>query len=122
MLMVKRSYREHGNAAWRVALTLLLLSLIQHESGTDRLAEYTKYQNLPEDLMLINVQGDEPLIDINSVNKLADFVHSNGSNYATICKPFESSENEADVNKVKVRIDSENIAVSDVVHDSIYFA
>ena len=88
------------------------LSQSVHESGTDRLAEYTKYQNLPEDLILINVQGDEPLIDINSVNKLADFVHSNGSNYATICKPFKSSEDEADVNKVKVHIDSENMAVS----------
>ena len=42
------------------------------------LAGKHKYQNLPEDLILINVQGDEPLIDINSVNKLADFVRSNG--------------------------------------------
>ncbi len=88
------------------------LSQSVHESGTDRLAEYTKYQNLPEDLILINVQGDEPLIDINSVNKLADFVRSKGSNYATLCKPFESSEDEADVNKVKVHIDRENMAVS----------
>ena len=87
------------------------LSQTLHESGTDRLAEYTKYQNLPEDLVLINVQGDEPLIDISSVNKLADFVHSNKCNYATICKPFESSEDVADENKVKVHINSENIAV-----------
>ena len=87
----------------------VIMTSDQHKNGTTRVAEAVKNLDCSE---VILVQGDEPLIDINSVNKLADFVRSKGSNYATICKPFESSEDEADVNKVKVHVDSENMAVS----------
>ena len=35
----------------------------EHQSGTDRIAEVVQQLNLAEDEIIVNVQGDEPLID-----------------------------------------------------------
>ncbi|GIS47142.1 MAG: hypothetical protein Ct9H90mP19_3790 [Gammaproteobacteria bacterium] len=53
-----------------------------HESGTDRIHEYVTSSFVAEDALIINVQADEPLIDINSINELAAFMASNNYEYA----------------------------------------
>ncbi|HJO92125.1 MAG TPA: 3-deoxy-manno-octulosonate cytidylyltransferase [Victivallales bacterium] len=45
-----------------------------HPSGSDRIWEAV--QNIPCDI-IINVQGDEPLIDVDIINKLIDLLRSN---------------------------------------------
>ena len=45
-----------------------------HQSGTDRIAEAAA--TLPPDMDVINVQGDEPLIDPDLVDRIADFLAS----------------------------------------------
>src|SRR5690349_13108591 len=39
------------------------LTRIDHQSGTDRIAEVVDKLHLPDDTIIVNVQGDEPLIE-----------------------------------------------------------
>ena len=40
----------------------VVMTAADHPSGTDRLAEVAKRLGLAEDAILVNVQGDEPLL------------------------------------------------------------
>ncbi len=82
-----------------------------HESGTDRIHEYVTSSLVAEDALIINVQADEPLIDINSINGLAAFMASNNYEYATLCKKFGEGEDLNDPNKVKVVFDGKGKAL-----------
>ena len=48
-----------------------VLTSVDHISGTDRIAEVAIQQNWPEDSIVVNVQGDEPLIDPALIVKVA---------------------------------------------------
>src|SRR5690625_2045636 len=48
-----------------------------HETGTDRLAEAAHILDLPPDAIIVNVQGDEPLIDPLLINAVAQLFHPN---------------------------------------------
>ena len=83
-----------------------------HETGTDRINEYITETNLPDDELIINLQGDEPLLSPDLVNDLADFMIENNFNFSTLCKPFESDEELKDINKVKVQLSEDQKAVA----------
>jgi len=87
------------------------LSQKNHDSGTDRIQEYVEIIGLKPEEIIINVQGDEPLIEIEAVNKLGSFMHENNYAYATIAKHFSSNSDLLDLNKVKVILDDENRAL-----------
>ena len=83
-----------------------------HETGTDRINQYIAETNLPDDELIINLQGDEPLLSPDLVNDLADFMIDNNFNFSTLCKPFESDEELKDINKVKVQLSEDQKAVA----------
>ena len=83
-----------------------------HETGTDRINEYITETSLPDDELIINLQGDEPLLSPDLVNDLADFMIDNNFNFSTLCKPFESDEELKDINKVKVQLSEDKKAVA----------
>jgi len=98
--------KEHGIDA--------VLTSESHQSGTDRIYEAAQKLQLDEDEIIINVQGDEPFIEIDVVQGIYNLTQKNKHNerimmnscYKTISNP------EADnPNIVKVVIDSENIAL-----------
>ncbi len=78
----------------------------EHKSGTDRCNEALNLlQNklsLTEKDVLINVQGDEPFIDPDQINKLAEVFNNPEINIATLAKQINSPNELFDENVVKV--------------------
>ena len=73
-----------------------------HQSGTDRIAEVAR--DLSEDVdVIVNVQGDEPEIEPNIIDRLVDRMESSAADdMATAATPFPAGANVNDPNLVKV--------------------
>lgn len=82
-----------------------------HQSGTDRLAQAVSLLGLPENMPIINVQGDEPLINPQIIDDLADFFIKSGLNMATAAHAIDSIDEFHNANIVKVVLDKNNNAL-----------
>jgi 3-deoxy-manno-octulosonate cytidylyltransferase (CMP-KDO synthetase) len=72
-----------------------------HPTGTDRIAEAAAA--FPNASYLVNIQGDEPLIDPALIDELADTLHTDaGVSMATAANPFTDDALIHDPNVVKV--------------------
>lgn len=84
----------------------------QHESGTDRLQEVVTALALPDDAIVVNVQGDEPLIPEAVINQVADNLAKHPSaSVATLCEPIESEADFRNPNIVKVVMNHSGMAL-----------
>lgn len=84
----------------------VVLTRTDHESGTERLAEVVDILGLSADEIIVNVQGDEPLIPpvvIDQVARLLD--DSQQASMATLACPLNSVDEIYDPNVVKVVCD-----------------
>lgn len=73
----------------------------KHPSGTDRLAEVAKRLKSVEHI--INVQGDEPTIDVRLIDRIARTLQNHPEfEMVTAACPFEDSDDAANPNHVKV--------------------
>lgn len=79
-----------------------------HASGTDRVAEVAAY--LTADVV-INVQGDEPQLDPNAIDLLADLMRAPGSDMATLAVPIVEPDAYFSPNVVKVVCDDRGRAL-----------
>ncbi|WP_275288918.1 3-deoxy-manno-octulosonate cytidylyltransferase [Halomonas elongata] len=74
-----------------------------HPSGTDRLAEVAERLALPDDAVLVNVQGDEPLIPPALIDQVAMRLFDDpGASIATLAEPITDVETLFNPNAVKV--------------------
>lgn len=74
-----------------------------HPSGTDRLAEVAERLALPGDAVLVNVQGDEPLIPPALIDQVAMRLFDDpGASISTLAEPITEVETLFDPNAVKV--------------------
>lgn len=77
-----------------------------HPTGTDRVAEVCEKMGWHENDVIVNVQGDEPLIPISSVEQVAHNLQQNpDAAIATLCTPVTSVQEQLDPNNVKVVFD-----------------
>ena len=84
---------------------------VGHETGTDRLAEAVALLGLGDDEIVVNLQGDEPLVDPRLVRKVAaELALRPKASIATAVHPIASAEAFFDPNVVKVVIDTEGYA------------
>ena len=56
----------------------------KHESGTDRLQEVVKLMGWADDQVIVNVQGDEPLIPPAVINQVAELMQNDAQEMATL--------------------------------------
>lgn len=85
-----------------------------HESGTDRCAEalqlFEKEQHKSFDVV-VNVQGDEPFIEKQQIEKIIHLFEKQSTNIATLVKKIDDTEELFNPNKVKVVINSKQEAL-----------
>lgn len=81
----------------------VLMTRADHPSGTDRLAECVNLLGLDDDEIVVNVQGDEPLIPPAIINQVArNLATRPQAGLATLCEPIQCLETFLNPNVVKV--------------------
>ena len=80
----------------------VLLTRSDHPTGTDRLAEVVDRLGWDDDTIVVNVQGDEPLIDPALVAQTARQLAASGADIATVAHPIDSVADFFNPNIVKV--------------------
>ncbi len=69
----------------------VVMTSADHPSGTDRLSEVAKIKGWAAEDIVVNVQGDEPLLPAQLVQQVADLLlQQPQSSMATLCEPIES--------------------------------
>ncbi|MEM1339548.1 MAG: 3-deoxy-manno-octulosonate cytidylyltransferase [Bacteroidota bacterium] len=89
----------------------VIMSKEEHESGSDRIAEAVA--NVDVDVV-VNVQGDEPFIDKESLEKLIQVFHQDAQkeiDLASLMTPIQDWEDISNPNTVKVVVDNRNFAL-----------
>jgi 3-deoxy-manno-octulosonate cytidylyltransferase (CMP-KDO synthetase) len=88
-----------------------LLTSPDHVSGTDRLAEVAAKKALAPDTVLVNLQGDEPLLEPKLVGLVARALEQNpAAGVATLATPIRHAREVFDPNVVKVVLAASGLA------------
>lgn len=72
-----------------------------HPNGTSRLSEAARTLGLPDDAVVVNVQGDEPELDPGLIDAAVAALESSGAEIGTVASAFAENQNVADPNIVK---------------------
>lgn len=91
----------------------VLLTRIDHNSGTDRLAEVANKLGLETDAIVVNVQGDEPLIPPAVIDQVARNLDAHPeAAIATLAEPMSDAQSLFNPNVVKVLSDINGLALT----------
>ncbi|MEN3785178.1 3-deoxy-manno-octulosonate cytidylyltransferase [Aeromonas veronii] len=82
-----------------------------HQSGTERLAEVCRHYGFAADTIIVNVQGDEPLIPPAIIRQVADNLAAATAPMATLSVPIKDAEEAFNPNAVKVVTDKDGYAL-----------
>ena len=83
-----------------------------HASGSDRLAEACDILGLADDAIVVNVQGDEPLIDPGLVQAVAELLETHGTaSMGTAAHAIDSVDDFKNPNVVKVVMNAAGMAL-----------
>jgi len=89
-----------------------ILTAREHSSGTDRLSEAVQKLALPPTAIVVNVQGDEPLIAPEAIRAVAELLQARaGCDIATAAHPLQHAHELFDPNVVKVVTDAAGLAL-----------
>ncbi len=87
-----------------------MLTAENHQSGSDRIAEVA--QNLSENSIIVNVQGDEPLISPQTIEKAVDAILRDDTiDIATTCESIFDARDVLSPDVVKVVTDENDFAL-----------
>ena len=89
----------------------VILTSKDHKSGSDRVHECASKLNISDNMIIVNVQGDEPFIDPETINKTADIIFKNKkASVGSACTLFNDNDLH-DPNNVKVSLSNSNRAL-----------
>lgn len=91
---VSAAAQQHGVAA--------LMTRPDHATGTDRLAEVVEQRGWSSETIIVNVQGDEPLIEPAVILQTARQLAVSGADIATVAHPINDPADFFNPNVVKV--------------------
>jgi 3-deoxy-manno-octulosonate cytidylyltransferase (CMP-KDO synthetase) len=90
----------------------VVLTGAHHGSGTERLAEVVDHLGLPDTAIVVNLQGDEPLMPAPLVRQVAAALHHHAAAaVATLCSPLRETADLFDPHVVKVVRDAQGYAL-----------
>ncbi|MBR2774401.1 MAG: 3-deoxy-manno-octulosonate cytidylyltransferase [Selenomonadaceae bacterium] len=99
---ILRAVEEHSGRA--------MMTRADHKTGTDRLAEVAEH--FPDVEVVVNVQGDEPLIEPSLIDELvAQFVEDKDLQMATVATELTDAAEMNNPNNVKVVLDMNDNAL-----------
>lgn len=89
-----------------------LLTAKTHASGSDRIAEAAQILKLASEDIIVNIQGDEPMVDPSLIDDLAQALMDDEScSMATVVKTTDNPSDIENPNVVKVVLDNNNYAL-----------
>ncbi len=83
-----------------------VLTHATHESGSDRLAQACELLALADDEMVVNVQGDEPLIDPALIDQVATLLQTRSAPMGSACHAITALSDYTNPNVVKVMLNT----------------
>ena len=89
-----------------------VMTRADHLSGSDRLAEAASLLGLADSAIVVNVQGDEPLIEPHNINAVAQLLHDQSScSMSTLADPITHLQEWLSPHCVKVVLDAQSQAM-----------
>ena len=126
-MVVRVAERAQGSGAARVVVATddarveaavaahgiaVCMTRADHPTGTDRLAEAAALLALPDDAIVVNGQGDEPLLDPALMRRMAEVLAARpDAAIATACHPIDDAAEAFNPNVVKVVLDAAGYAL-----------
>jgi 3-deoxy-manno-octulosonate cytidylyltransferase (CMP-KDO synthetase) len=99
-------------AAAQTAGAAVVMTAASHPSGTDRLQEVACLKGWSDDTIVVNVQGDEPLIPPEVINQVAaNLEMASAAGIATLAEPLQGAEQLFNPNIVKLVRDAHGHAM-----------
>ncbi|MGD2136813.1 MAG: 3-deoxy-manno-octulosonate cytidylyltransferase [Gammaproteobacteria bacterium] len=91
---------------------VVCMTSAEHNSGTERLGEVVERLGWKDHIIVVNLQGDEPLMPASLIDQVAgDLAIHEAAAITTLAYPLVTSENETDPHIVKVVLDHEGYAM-----------
>ena len=90
----------------------VIMTRVDHGSGTDRLVEAVQTLGLDGKEMIVNLQGDEPLMPASAIRRLVEVLNSDPqAQMATLFETIDTTAQWQDANIVKVVVDAHRRAL-----------
>jgi 3-deoxy-manno-octulosonate cytidylyltransferase (CMP-KDO synthetase) len=86
------------------------MTAASHVSGTDRIAEVAERLGWDDGELVVNLQGDEPMMPPGCIEQTAKLLES-GADMSTLCTPIHELAEFTDPNVVKVAADGQGRAL-----------
>ena len=98
-----------------VGFAQVCMTSVNHQSGTERIAEVIEKEGIANDTIVVNVQGDEPFIPAENIRQVANnLANAPQCQMATLSTPIDNVEDVFNPNIVKVLVNNKG--------ESIYFS